>query len=69
MLCTARTRVEGLIVTGYHPMSLAELGDRLARTADAKVRWKLVWEFLEEHRWEQADAQPLLLRPCQAPRV
>jgi hypothetical protein len=49
-------------VTGYHPMTLAELGDRLARTADAKMRWKLVWEFLEEYRWEQADTQPLLLQ-------
>ena len=49
-------------MTGYHPMTLAELGGRLARTADAKVRWKLVWEFLEEYRWEQARAQPSLLR-------
>jgi hypothetical protein len=54
-------------VTGYHPMTLAELGDRLARTADAKVRWKLVWEFLEEYRWEQAEAQPLLLQDEPAP--
>jgi len=36
-------------------MTLAELADRLARTADGKVRWKLVWEFLEEYRWEPAD--------------
>ena len=36
-------------MTGYHPMTLAELGGRLAQTADAKVRWKLVWEFLEEY--------------------
>jgi hypothetical protein len=49
-------------VTGYHPMTLAELGGRLAQTADAKVRWKLVWEFLEEYRWEPAEAQPSLLR-------
>jgi hypothetical protein len=49
-------------VTNYHPMTLAELGDRLARTADAKVRWKLVWEFLEEYRWEEASTQPMLLR-------
>jgi hypothetical protein len=25
------------------------------------MRWKLVWEFLEEYRWEAADAQPSLL--------
>ena len=42
-------------MTGYRPMTLAELADRLARTADGKVRWKLVWEFLEEYRWEPAD--------------
>jgi len=49
-------------VTGYHAMSLAELADRLVQTADGKVRWKLVWEFLEEYRWEPADVQPSLLR-------
>jgi hypothetical protein len=31
-------------------MTLAALAERLARTADGKVRWKLVWEFLEEYR-------------------
>jgi hypothetical protein len=54
-------------VTGYHPMSLAELADRLTRTADSKVRWKLVWEFLEEYRWEPADIQPSLLQDEPAP--
>jgi hypothetical protein len=49
-------------VTGYHAMSLAELADRLVQTADGKVRWKLVWEFLEEYRWEPADIQRSLLR-------
>jgi hypothetical protein len=43
-------------------MTLADLAGRLARTADGKVRWKLVWEFLEEYRWEPADVQPLLLQ-------
>jgi hypothetical protein len=42
-------------------MTLADLAGRLARTADSKVRWKLVWEFLEEYRWEPAEIQlPLL---------
>ncbi len=54
-------------MTGYHPMTLAELGGRLARASDPKVRWKLVWEFLEEYRWEQASAQPSLLRDEPAP--
>lgn len=41
-------------------MTPPELGGRLARTPDAKVGWKLVWEFLEEYRWEQAEVQPSL---------
>ena len=49
-------------MTGYRPMTLADLAGRLARTADSKVRWKLVWEFLEEYRWEPAEVQLPLLR-------
>jgi hypothetical protein len=63
----ARTCSAGATVTGYHPNTLAELGDRLALPPDAKVRWKHVWEFLEEYRWEQAEAQPLLLQVEPAP--
>jgi hypothetical protein len=37
-------------VTGYRPMTLADLAGHLVRTADSKTRWKLVWEFLEEYR-------------------
>jgi hypothetical protein len=48
-------------VTGYRPMTLADLAGRLAQTADGKVRWKLVWEFLEEYRWEPASVQPSLV--------
>jgi hypothetical protein len=49
-------------VTGYRPMTLADLAGHLARTADDRTRWKLVWEFLEEYRWEPADVQPSLLQ-------
>lgn len=49
-------------MTGYRPMSLVDLAGRLAREADEKTRWKLVWEFLEEYRWEEADRQPALLQ-------
>jgi hypothetical protein len=51
-----------LTVTGYRPMTLADLAGRLIRTAEGKVRWKLVWEFLEEYRWEPSDVQPSLLQ-------
>ena len=49
-------------MTGYRPMTLADLAGRLVRTADSKVRWKLVWEFLEEYRWEPDGVQLSLLR-------
>jgi len=48
-------------VTGYRPMTLADLAGHLTRTADGKTRWKLVWEFLEEYRWEPDEVQPRLL--------
>ena len=48
-------------MTGYRPMTLAQLANRLAGTANDKLRWKLVWEFLEEYRWEPPEAQPSLL--------
>ena len=44
-------------MSGYRPMTLADLAGRLARTSDPKIHWKLVWEFLEEYRWETADVQ------------
>ncbi len=34
----------------------------IRRLNDAKTRWKLVWEFLEEYRWESDDVQLSLLR-------
>lgn len=51
----------------YRPMTLVDLGGRLSRAEDDKVRWKLVWEFLEECRWEPAEVQPSLLRDEPAP--
>lgn len=42
-------------------MTLASLADHLAATGEDKVRWKLVWEFLEEYRWEVADVQRRLV--------
>jgi hypothetical protein len=53
-------------VAPYRPMTIADLGTHLCRAADDRTRWKLVWEFLEEYRWEPGEAQPALLRdePC-----
>lgn len=48
-------------MTSYRPMTLADLGRRLAGVDDVKTRWKLVWEFLEEYRWEPDDVQASLL--------
>jgi hypothetical protein len=50
-------------------MTLADLAGRLARTADGKLRWKLVWEFLEEYRWEPADVQLTLLQEEPSPII
>lgn len=52
-------------MTSYRPMTLADLGRRPAGVDDAKTRWKLVWEFLEEYRWEPDDVQLSLL--CDEP--
>ena len=42
----------------YQPMTMAGLAVRLSRHIDEKIRWKYVWEFLEEYRWEAAERQP-----------
>jgi hypothetical protein len=49
-------------VASYRPMTVADLAVHLSRVPDDRTRWKLIWEFLEEYRWEPADAQPPLLR-------
>ena len=46
----------------YRAMTIADLAMHLSQTTDDKIRWKLVWEFLEEYRWEPSDVQPSLLR-------
>jgi hypothetical protein len=43
-------------------MTMVELAGHLSRQPDEKVRWKHVWEFLEEYRWEPVDKQAQLLR-------
>jgi hypothetical protein len=49
-------------VAGYRPMTIADLALHLSSATDDRTRWKLVWEFLEEYRWEPGDVQPSLLR-------
>lgn len=49
-------------MSGYRPMTLADLARYLAATADEETAWKLVWEFLEEYKWEPADVQVSLLQ-------
>lgn len=48
--------------TGYEPMSLAVLAAHLASANTDQIRWKLVWEFLEEYRWEPAETRVDLLQ-------
>ncbi len=46
----------------YQPMSLAVLAGHILVSDDPKLCWKLVWEFLEEYRWEDPGVQIGLLR-------
>jgi hypothetical protein len=46
----------------YQPMNLARLAEELATADSDKTRWKLVWEFLEEYRWEPAEIQQTLVQ-------
>lgn len=39
-------------MASYRPMTVAGLAAHLSRATDDRIRWKLVWEFLEEYRWE-----------------
>jgi hypothetical protein len=58
---------EGARLRGYRPMTLADLSRRVAGVTDEKIRWKLIWEFLEEYRWEPEERQLPLLRDEPAP--
>ena len=45
----------------YQPMTLVVLAGYLSRQTNEKIRWKHLWEFLEEYRWESANKQADLL--------
>src|SRR5260370_20181859 len=69
MLDSRSLEFGGRAVTGYRPMTLAQLASRLADTADDKLRWKLAWEFLEEYRWEPPEADDVLLARAETVEV
>jgi hypothetical protein len=46
----------------YRPMTMSDLAEHLRRQQGEKVRWKHVWEFLEEYRWEPAESRAEFLR-------
>lgn len=48
-------------VAVYRPMALADLAGHLAAVTDDRDRWRLVAEFLEEHRHEPAERRAHLL--------
>lgn len=50
----------------YRPLTVVRLAGLLAG-ADESRRWRLVAEFLEEHRWEPAGARAALLADEPAP--
>ena len=45
-------------MTGYRPMTVADLARRLVREADDKIRWKLVLAALAEHLAARHDLAP-----------
>src|SRR5215467_16361297 len=46
-----------LHVVPYQPMTLVQLGGFLSRAADDEARWRLIAEFLEEHRHEPLEVR------------
>ena len=62
IVCYDVTINGGSAMAGYRPMTLADLAGHLSRAAGDRTRWKLIWEFLEEYRWEPDAVQPSLLR-------
>jgi hypothetical protein len=51
-----------MAVKPYQPMTIADLAGHLRATDSGETRWRLVWEFLEEYRWEPAAVQVGLLQ-------
>lgn len=46
----------------YRPMTIADVAGHLAKADDDQLRWRLIAEFLEEHRHEPIDVRAALLR-------
>jgi hypothetical protein len=47
--------------SGYQAMTLANLARCLHRADNDDTRWRLVWEFYEEYRWEPREGRQHLL--------
>lgn len=46
----------------YRPMAMVDVARHLAKADDDQLRWRLIAEFLEEHRHEPIDVRAALLR-------
>lgn len=46
----------------YRPMTLVDLAGHLTSADDDQLRWRLIAEFLEEHRHEPIDVRAALVR-------
>jgi hypothetical protein len=46
----------------YQPMTLADLARHLRDADNDETRWRLVWEFFEEYRWEASPGRLRLLK-------
>jgi hypothetical protein len=51
----------------YQPMTIADLAGHLFPQTDVRIRWKYIWEFLEEYRWEPIERRPALFHDEPAP--
>ena len=51
-----------MTATAYRPMAIADVARHLALADDDQLRWRLIAEFLEEHRHEPIDVRAALLR-------
>ena len=49
-------------VPPYRPMAIVDVARHIAKADDDQLRWRLIAEFLEEHRHEPIEVRAALLR-------